>query len=78
MIRLIRILGFLMIGAGAVIIIVWLIKPLRVVWPWLLQLPLPIRIGVCAAAAGLLLLLGTLLWERFEERESDRELLDDD
>ncbi len=74
MIRLIRITGFLMIAAGAVVAASWLIKPLRLFWPWLMLLPLPIRIGVGIAAFGLLLLIGSLLHERFEEREQDREL----
>ena len=55
----------------------WLIEPLRAVWPMLRQLPVPIQIGIALAAAGLLLLLGTLIWERIDERERDRELRDD-
>ncbi len=74
MIRLIRIMGFLMIAAGAVVAATWLIKPLRLIWPWLKQLPLPIQIGLGIAAFGMMLLIGSLLWERFEEREQDREL----
>ena len=42
MIRLLRILGFLMIVAGAVVLLTWLIKPLRMVWPWLMALSLPL------------------------------------
>ncbi len=68
----------LMIAAGAVVVALWAIKPLRVVWPWLMKLPMPIRIGVAVAAAGLLLLVATLLWERLEEREHDRGLRDQD
>ena len=77
MIRLLRILGFLMIVVGAIVLLTWLIKPLRTVWPWLMALPLPIKIGIGVAAAGFLLLLGTLIWERFAEREHDRSLLDE-
>lgn len=77
MIRLLRILGFLMIVAGAIVLITWLIKPLRMVWPWLMALPLPIKIGIGVAATGFLLLLSTLIWERWSEREHDRSLLDD-
>lgn len=78
MIRLIRITGFLMIAAGATVAATWLIKPLRLIWPWLVQLPLPIQIGIGIAAFGLLLLIGSLLWERFGEREQDRQLRRED
>ncbi len=77
MIRLLRILGFLMIVAGTIVLLTWLIKPLRMVWPWLMALPLPIKIGIGVAAAGFLLLMSTLIWERWAEREHDRSLLDE-
>lgn len=77
MIRLLRILGFLLIVAGIVVLLTWLIEPFRAVWPWLAMLPLPIKIGIAVAAAGFLLLLGSLIWERLEEREHDRSLLDE-
>ena len=77
MIRLIRIVGFLLMAAGAVVLLTWLIKPLRFVWPWLRALPWPVQLGLGAAAAGLLLLLGSLIWERLEEREKDSSLRDE-
>ncbi|HUT24026.1 MAG TPA: hypothetical protein VM492_06780 [Sumerlaeia bacterium] len=77
MIRLIRIFGFLLIAAGGVVLLTWLVKPLRFLWPWLRALPWPIQLGLAAAAAGFLLLLASLIWERFEEREQDRSLRDD-
>ncbi len=77
MIRLIRIVGFLLIATGAVCLLAWLIKPLRFLWPWLRALPWPIQLGLVVAAAGLLLLIGSLIWERLEDREKDRSLLDD-
>ena len=77
MIRLIRILGFLLIVAGAVVLLTWLIKPLRFVWPWLQALPWPIKLGLGVAAAGFLVLLGSLIWERLEDRAHDRSLRDE-
>jgi drug/metabolite transporter superfamily protein YnfA len=78
MIRLVRITGFLLIAAGTIVVLTWFIEPLRQIWPWLLELPLPIRIGVVMAAFGILLLVGSLLWERWEDRENDRSLLKDE
>jgi len=77
MIRLVRIAGFLLTAAGAVILLTWVVEPLRAVWPWLLGLPWPLRLGLGAAALGLLLLVGSILWERFEERGQDRDLRQD-
>ncbi|NKB88269.1 MAG: hypothetical protein GKS06_08625 [Acidobacteria bacterium] len=77
MIRLLRITGFLLIGIGAAIVASYLIKPLRLLWPWLLALPLPIQIGGLIAGFGITLLCGTILWERFDNYESDRSLRDE-
>ena len=77
-IRLLRVLGFLLIAAGACVLLTWLIRPLRALWPWLMQLPAPIRIGLGAAAAGFVLLLATLIWERVQELEKNRGLRDDE
>ena len=77
MIRLLRVVGFLMIGAGGLLLLVWAIEPLRFLWPWFRNLPVPIQIGLAAATAGLLLLLATVIWERLEDRDGDRDLLDE-
>lgn len=78
MIGLVRITGFLLIVAGAVCILTWLIEPLRAIWPWVRQLPLPIQIGFALAAFGLVLLICTLLWERWEARGEDRALREEE
>lgn len=75
--RLLRNIGFGLIALGVVLILAWLIEPLRVVWPWLMQLALPFRIGVLAAALGLAVIMTSLISERIRERESDKHLLDD-
>ena len=77
MIRLIRILGFMLIGGGAISVVTWLIKPLRFLWPWLRQLPLPVQIGLAAATFGFLLLLGSLIWERLEDHEKEKDMIDE-
>ena len=78
MIRLIRIVGLMLMGAGAVLLLVWFIKPLRFVWPWIRELPWPIQAGLAIGAIGLLLLSGSIIWERLEEMEGARSLHADD
>ena len=76
MIRLVRIVGILLAAAGAIICLAWAIVPLRAFWPWLRSLPWPLQVGLGLAAAGFLLLLGSLIWERLEDRKQDKDLLD--
>lgn len=77
MTRLLRITGFLLIGAGALVLLTWAIRPLRVIWPLLLGLPLAIQIGMGVAGLGLVVVMGSLIAERIEDREADRRLLED-
>ena len=77
MTRLLRITGFLLIGGGALVLLVWAIRPLRAIWPWLIDLPPAIQIGMGAAALGLIVLMASLIAERIGEREADRKLRDD-
>jgi hypothetical protein len=77
MIRLLRVLGVMMIGVGAIIIMTYLIEPLRAIWLWSQDLPMPIQISLGVAVGGFLLIFSTLIWERIEGREADRSLLDD-
>ncbi len=76
MIRLVRMVGFLLIGAGALVLIAYVFEPLRALWPMLLALPWPIKLGLGASVLGLILILGSMIWERIEERENDKDLLD--
>jgi hypothetical protein len=76
-IRLVRILGFLFVGVGGIVLLTWVIEPLRFLWPWLRSLPLAVQVGLAAAAVGLVLLLGSMIWERLEEIERDKELRED-
>ena len=64
MIKLLRIVGFLLIAAGLALAASWFIEPLRQVWPLLLDLPLPIRIGLVVAGIGLLVVFATVVHDR--------------
>jgi len=77
MTRLVRVLGYLLIGAGALVLGSYFFEPLQRLWLVFLALPWPIRIGLGIAGVGLLLILGSMIWERIEERDSDRDLLDE-
>lgn len=77
MTRVLRITGFLLIGAGAVVLLFWAIRPLRAIWPAIMALPLPVQIGIGAAALGVIVLMGSLIAERIGDREADRKLLED-
>ena len=82
MIRIIRILGALLIVIGALVILSWLIEPLREFWPtlfeWFRSLPGAIQFGLVIASIGFLILFSSILWERLEDRKQEGSLLDDD
>ena len=82
MIQLVRIVGGLLMAIGAMVILTWLIKPLRTIWPfvfdWFRSLPGAIQFGLVIAAVGFLLLLSSIIWERLEDRKREGNLLDDD
>lgn len=74
-----RIAGFLMIVAGALLAGSWFIEPLRELWPLLLDLPLPVRIGLSVSGVGLLVLFASVLHDRLRaDRRSLNEDLGDD
>ena len=81
MIRFLRILGVMLIIAGAIVFLSWFIEPLRDVWPalyqWFLSLPIAIRFGLVIAAVGFLLLFCSIIWERIEDQKREGNLLDD-
>ncbi len=81
MIRLVRIIGWMLMVAGGVVVLTWLIKPLRTAWPlaydWFRTLPIAIQIGLVLATVGFLILFGSIIWERIEDRSSESDLLDD-
>ncbi|MCC5863894.1 MAG: hypothetical protein JJU31_02115 [Wenzhouxiangella sp.] len=64
MIKLLRIVGFLLIVVGLLLAASWFIEPLRELWPLLLELPLPIRFGLVVAFVGLLVVFATVVHDR--------------
>ena len=82
MIRVFRIIGALLMIAGVLVILTWLIKPLRQIWPhlfdWFRSLPGAIQFGLVLAAVGFLILFSSLIVERIEDRKKEGSLLDDD
>ena len=81
MIRLVRIFGVLLMVVGVLVILTWLIEPLREVIPHMYdafrQLPIAVQIGLVIAAVGFLLLFSSLIWERLEDRKQEGDLLDE-
>ncbi len=76
MIQVIRTTGFVLIAAGVLGVLCWLIEPLQSLWYFALRLPVPLQLGGGTALLGFLLLLGSLIAERISERKTDEELLD--
>ena len=72
-----RRLGFGLMILGAALVAVWAIQPIGFVWPWIRGLPLPLRLGIVAAGIGICVLLGSLIYERFKERDGDKDLRED-
>ncbi len=64
MIRVLRIIGFLLIVVGLLLAGSWFIEPLRHLWPLLLDLPMPIRVGLVVAGIGLLVVFATVVNDR--------------
>ncbi len=75
--RVLRSFGFGLILLGVVLLVVWAVEPLRAIWPWLLRLPLAIRVGVLASTIGVAVLLASMISERIRERDADKHLLDE-
>jgi ABC-type transport system involved in cytochrome c biogenesis permease subunit len=75
--QLIRNVGFGLIIVGILLVLAWAIEPVRMFWPWIRGLPLPLQIGFGAAVLGMAVLLSSLISERIRDREKDRELRDE-
>ena len=82
MIRTVRIIGAMLMVIGVVVILTWLIKPLREVWPFMIDgfrsMPGAVQFGLVLAAVGFLILFSSLIVERLEDRKKEGSLLDED
>lgn len=79
MISVLRIAGVMMMIAGGLLMASWFIEPLRALWPWLMNLPLPVRIGLVVSALGLSIVFATVVHDRLRaDDRSTRENLGDD
>ncbi|MFU8832208.1 MAG: hypothetical protein ACNA7J_08645 [Wenzhouxiangella sp.] len=61
---ILRIAGMIMIVAGGLLAASWFIEPLRELWPMLLALPLPIKVGLAVSAIGVIVVFATLIYDR--------------
>ncbi len=81
MTRLLRIIGVVLIVSGVLVILSWLIEPLRQVVPllidWFGTLPAAMQIGLGLAAVGFLILFGSIVWERLEDKKQEENLRED-
>lgn len=77
MTSLLRNAGVGLILLGVVLVIIWVVEPLRAIWPWLMTLSPVVRVGVMVSALGLAIIMASLITERIREREADKKLLDD-
>lgn len=78
MIQAIRYSGIALVILGTIVLISWSFEPLRALWPVVLALPMPVRLGLLIACVGLAILFGSLIAERLHDRKADRSLRDDD
>ena len=72
-----RTIGSVMVGIGILIILAWMIDPLRALLEWFWVLPVQLQIGGVVAGIGLVVLFISLLGERWASREEDAALKED-
>ncbi len=70
MARHLRIVGFVMIAIGAVVLLSYVFDPLRMAWHWFRSMPMPLQVGLAIAAVGLVVLMISLM---LEKRRDDRD-----
>jgi len=79
MTKLLRIVGFLLVAFGLLLAGSWFIEPIRQLWPLLIDLPLPIQIGLVVALVGLIVVMATVVHDTLNaDKDSLREKLGGD
>ena len=74
MTRQLRTLGGAICVLGLLALLAYAVPPLRAVWPWFIALPGLVQLGVGALVLGALLVVVSLVIERFEDIDHDRGL----
>ncbi|MDA0684010.1 MAG: hypothetical protein O2797_07795 [Bacteroidetes bacterium] len=72
-----RNVGFALIIIGVLTGLSWFIEPLRKLFHFFWMLPRPLQFGSALAAVGLLVLIISLLFERWTDRHDDADLKED-
>ena len=73
--RVMRIVAVAFMLLGVLLLVTYVVSPLRVLWSWWYgSLPLPLQIGSAVAAVGLVILLTTMFVDRMMNRGYDKEL----
>ncbi|MDX1740805.1 MAG: hypothetical protein R3178_05900 [Rhodothermales bacterium] len=73
MARHLRLIGIAMMGLGALMLVGYFVTPVRLAWAWFRTAPVPVQIGVGIAAIGLIILMVSLVAEKWRDdrREGD-------
>ena len=72
-----RLIAIVCIIIAVGILVTYVIPPLRAVWPWLMALPMGIRVAVILITLGAVTLFATTIAERIEQKRSEGDLSDD-
>jgi polyferredoxin len=78
MTKKLRLLGVTFIAVGIILFFAYLIPSFRALWPLFRTLPVPLQVGTGVLFSGGVLVIISLVIERFEHRDYDRHLRDDD
>ena len=77
-VRWTRFAGFVLVVAGVLVLATYLLskiwEPLQHLWPWFRQLDGPIQFGLGAAAIGAVILICSVVWERWQDWHKEKEL----
>jgi hypothetical protein len=61
-------------GIGLLLVVTYVVEPLRLLWLWFQHMALPLQIGLGVAGIGLAILMTSLVFERATSRSYDDKL----